>query len=51
MEVLLLLLGGSMRLEKGLLHFVRGDVAVFDGVLLVAVRIQAIRELGFLSCA
>ncbi len=49
MEVLLLLLGGSMRLEKGLFFFVRGDLAVFNEVLLVAVRIQAIRELGFLS--
>ncbi len=51
MEVLLLLLGGSMRLEKGLLLFVRGDLAVLDEVLLVAVRIDAIRELGFLSLA
>ncbi len=35
-----------MGLEKGLLLFVRGDLAVLDEVLLVAVRIQAIRELG-----
>ncbi len=40
-----------MRLKKGLLLLVRGDLAVLDEVLLVAVRIQAIRELGFLSLA
>ncbi len=40
-----------MRLGKGLLLFVIGDLAVFDEVLLVAVRIQAIREPGFLSIA
>ncbi len=40
-----------MRLEKCLLLFVRGDLAVLDEMLLVAVRIQAIRELGFLSLA
>ncbi len=51
MEVVLLLLGGSMRLEKGLLISVRGDLAVLDEVLLVAVRIQVVRELGFLSLA
>ncbi len=51
LEVLLLVLGGSMRLEKGLLLFVRGDPAVLDEVLLVAVRIQALRELRFLSLA
>ncbi len=44
-------LAALMRLEKGLLLFVRGDLAVFDEVLLVAVWIQAIRELGFLSLA
>ncbi len=47
----ILLLGGSMSLEKGLFLFVRGDLAVLDEVLLVAVWIQAIRELRFLSFA
>ncbi len=40
-----------MRLEKGLLLSVRSNLAVLDEVLLVAVRIQEIRELEFLSLA
>ncbi len=36
-----------MRLENVLLLFVRGDLAVLDELLLVAVLIQAIRELNF----
>ncbi len=50
MEVLLLLLGCLMRLEKALL-LIRSDLAVLDEVLLVSVRIQAILELGFLFLA
>ncbi len=35
-----------MRLEKGLLLFVRGDVAVLDEVFLVTVWIQTVWEFG-----